>query len=307
MLAASAEPFDSGEYLYEIKWDGYRGLIYLEGGTRIYSRNLLDLTGNFPELSGLHQKVERQPVVLDGEIVVFAGGKPSFAGLQSRGRMSDAGRIGRAALERPAVFIVFDVLYAGGVPVMEQPLTERKKLLSELVTPGEELFLSEYILTDGLDFYNACVGQGLEGVVAKKLTGTYLPGRRSTYWKKFRHTREADLIICGYQPGRGGRGLGALVLGGKRGGELLYRGKVGTGFSEREAEALLEGLRKIETNEPTLAVPREERGRTRWVLPLLVCAVNFLTTTADGCLRHPVYRGMRWDKTPDDCPLVVEQ
>lgn len=306
MLAVSSEPFDSAGHLFEVKWDGYRSLAYLEGRTVLRSRNLLDLSVKFPELAGLHGKVKRMPAILDGEIVVFENGRPSFAGIQARGRMNDLKRIGRTAVERPAVFITFDILYCRGKSVMELPLGERKKFLEDMVEPGEELIVSQFILRDGRDFYDACVKEGLEGVVAKKLDSVYLPGRRSTYWQKFRHTKEAALVICGYQQGTAGRNLGSLVLGGYREGKLVYQGKVGTGFSDREAEALLEGLCKLEVAEETLVVPKEEKRRTRWVKPLLVCSVDYLTTTAEGYLRHPVYRGIRWDKSPDECPAVLQ-
>lgn len=296
MLAVGAKPFDSAAHLYEIKWDGYRGLVYLDGGTIIRSRNLSDLTGKFPELAGLHRQVRQQPAIIDGEIVVAEQGKPSFAGLQARG---GAGR------PKPAVFIAFDVLYAGGVPVLGQPLRERKKLLQQMVLPAEYLLLSSYVLGDGVGFYQACVKEGLEGAVAKSLDSVYLPGRRSAHWKKFRHVREADLVICGYQPGKNGMGLGALILGGKKDGKMIYQGKVGTGFSRREAGALLAGLRQIETPGAPLDIPAPERGRTRWVRPLLVCVVQYLTVTAGGYLRHPVYRGLRWDKLPGECPAVA--
>lgn len=305
MLAVSAEPFDSAAYLYEIKWDGYRSLAYLDESTVIRSRNLIDLTKRFPELAGLHEKVRRLPAIIDGEIVVLVQGKPSFANLQSRGKMAGAGQDSRTGLT-PAVFIAFDVLYASGKPVLGLPLGERKNILKEMVLPGDDILLSRYILRDGIDFYNACVKEGLEGAVAKKMESVYLPGRRSASWKKFRNTREADLVICGYQPGGNGRGLGSLVLGGIRDGELVYQGKVGTGFNYREAEVLLGGLQKIETVEASLeGVPVNERGRTRWVRPLLVCSVEYLTATAGGYLRHPVFQGVRWDKSPDECPAVT--
>lgn len=294
MLAVSAEPFSSNEYLYEIKWDGYRSLAYLDGGTMLCSRNLSELNSKFPELGGLHQRVRRKPAIVDGEIVVLENGKPSFAGLQSRGRHCD----------RPAVFVAFDVLYADGKPVIDLPLMERKNILQDMVSPGTEVILSQFVLYNGVDFYRACVQERLEGAVAKKLTGLYLPGRRSGAWKKFRHTKEADLVICGYQPGRPGQGIGSLVLGGIRDGRLVYQGKVGTGLSSREIKQLLTELRKIPAQDATLEVPKEESGRTRWVRPLLVCSVNYLTVTAAGCLRHPVYRGLRRDKLPEECPAV---
>lgn len=306
MLAVSAKPFDSTNYIFEVKWDGYRGLAYLDGRTTMRSRNLIDFTGKFPELAGLHLKVKKTPAILDGEIVVFENGKPSFSGLQSRGRLSGIKRTGRAYVERPAVFIAFDVLYSNGKPVMEMPLGKRKELLEDMVEPGEEIVVSQYVSRDGRDFFSVCVEKGLEGVVAKKLDSIYLPGRRSSNWQKFRHTREADLVICGYQYGTAGRCLGSLVLGGYREGKLVYQGKVGTGFSEREAGVLLEGLHKLEVPVETLVAPREERRYTSWVRPLLVCSVEYLALTAEGYLRHPVYKGIRLDKLPEECPVVGE-
>ncbi len=305
MLAVSADPFDSTGHIFEVKWDGYRCLSYLEGGaTVLWSRNLINLTGKFPELSWLHQRVKQTPAVLDGEIVVFDSGKPSFAGLQSRGRMNDLKRIGRTSSECPAVFIAFDVLYAGAKSVMELALEKRKELLADMVDSGDEIYVSQYITEKGREFYNACVKQGLEGAVAKKLGSVYLPGRRSSYWQKFRHTREAELVICGYQYQASGRKLGSLVLGGYRDGALVYQGKVGTGFSERESEVLLEGLHKLEVDVGPVPVPREEKRRTKFVRPLLVCSIEYLTTTGEGYLRHPVYRGIRWDKNPEECGVV---
>ncbi len=307
MLAASSAPFDSPEHLFEIKWDGYRALAYLDNDTDIMSRNLIGMRDKFPELISLHSRVKKRPAILDGEIVVFENGRPSFAGIQSRGRIAGAGTAKQASIRNPAVFIAFDVLYSDGAPVMEFPLKKRKEILADMITPGDELLLSQFILKEGIDFYNACAGEGLEGVMAKALNSPYLPGRRSAYWKKIRHTREADLIICGYQPGRGGRSLGSLVLGGMKNGRLVYQGKVGTGFSTGEALALIEALQKIEVPEPVMDIPSVEKKQTRWVRPLLVCTVNYLTTTADGYLRHPVFRGIRRDKSPEECPEAEKQ
>lgn len=307
MLAVSSAPFDSREHLFEIKWDGYRALAYLDGDTAIMSRNLFNLGDRFPELGGLHNRVKNRPAIIDGEIVVFEKGRPSFAGIQFRGKIAGAGTAKEASIRNPAVFIAFDVLYSGGAPVMELPLKERKEILAQIIIAGDRLQLSQFIFNGGIDFFNACAGEGLEGVVAKALDSPYLPGRRSAYWKKFRHTREADLVICGYQPGRGSRSLGSLVLGGMKGGRLVYQGKVGTGFSTGEASLLLETLRKIEIPEPVMDIPSPEKKQTRWVSPLLVCSVNYLTTTAEGYLRHPVFRGIRRDKSPRECPEAVRQ
>ncbi|HBC94070.1 MAG TPA: ATP-dependent DNA ligase, partial [Pelotomaculum sp.] len=214
MLAVSSLPFDSGEHLFEIKWDGYRSLAYLDNHTVIRSRNLVDLTEKFPELAGLHRRVKKLPAILDGEIVVFEDGKPSFTGLQARGRRDGIKRTDRAFAGRPAVFIAFDVLYTDSGSVMEKSLEERKVILEDMVEQADELVLSRFIYAEGLAYYDACVREGLEGVIAKRLDSVYLPGRRSNSWQKFKDTREADLVICGYQRGAGGRLLGSLLLGG---------------------------------------------------------------------------------------------
>ncbi|HOV78754.1 MAG TPA: non-homologous end-joining DNA ligase [Bacillota bacterium] len=304
MLAVSSKPFDSQSFLYEIKWDGYRGLAYLDRKTVIRSRNLIDLSDRFPELARLHEKVDRLPAVLDGEIVVFEKGRPSFKDLQARGRMIGIGEIAAAALERPAVFVAFDVLYLGGKNVMKLPLGERKGLLADVAGYGDSLEVPEFVVGCGRDFFQACVKKGLEGIVAKKIQSVYLPGRRSQYWKKIRHTREADLVVCGYQLSRRGGNLGSLVLGGYRNGKLVYQGKVGTGFGVEEAAGLMSALRKIETYGSELELPGRERRLTKFVVPMLVCGVEYTSETADGLLRHPVYKGLRWDKSPVDCEAV---
>jgi DNA ligase D-like protein (predicted ligase) len=300
MLAVSSPPFDSSEHLFEVKWDGYRGLAYLDNNTILRSRNLTDLTAKFPELGSLHQSVNRLPAILDGEIVVLQGGKPSFAALQARGRANSSTNIPPASA---AVFVVFDVLYAQGESVMHMPLIHRKELLQNMVSEDESLILSRYIHKEGRAYYEACVREGLEGVVAKGLQSPYQPGRRSSSWQKFRHTLEADLVICGFQAGAGGRALGSLILGGYRYGALIFRGKAGTGFTEQEALDLLALLKPLAVDEPVFALPNLQEKHITWVKPALVCAVSYLSLTAGGYLRHPVYKGLRRDKEPEECVL----
>lgn len=304
MLAVPAKPFDSADYLYEVKWDGYRGLAYLDGQTVIRSRNLAELTPTFPELGGLHMQAACLPAILDGEIVVTAGGVPSFSALQSRGRLVDEGRIKKAAAELPAIFIAFDVLYADGRPVINQPLISRKKLLADIITPGGSFVISEYITENGTAFYQACIEKDLEGIVAKRLDSSYLPGKRSAYWKKIRHVKSAELAICGYEPGRGANLLGSLILGGRQDGELIYRGKVGTGFSRQEQQRLMNLLALLTADQPPFFVPTKNDLRSpKWVKPELVCEVHFSELTADGRLRHPSYKGLRFDKTVEEITL----
>lgn len=301
MLAVSANPFDSENYIFEIKWDGYRCLAYLDGGTELRSRNLHELTGIFPELNQLHHLVDRLPALLDGEIVIFQNGLPSFSALQTRGRLTDSVRIKQAAKKLQAVYMAFDLLYLDGAPVMAEPLAYRKEKLKEIIREGDLVQVPDYLRGEGILFAGACAKQGLEGVVAKKSDSLYLPGKRSANWKKIRHTREADLVICGYLRGRGGRRLGALVLGGYGQGGLLLQGKVGTGFSVQTETDLLARLKPLETGTPTLSFPGTAIRDVQWVKPELVCTVEYLALTRDGLLRHPSFKGLRFDKAAEEC------
>lgn len=303
MLAVASSPFSHPEFLFEIKWDGYRCLAYLEAGTVLRSRNMKDLTAAFPELNRLHERVQGLPALLDGEIVVLADDGPDFAALQERSLLERAEYIAAAAARRPAVYLAFDILYHRGASLMERPLQERKKVLREAVMPGPHLAIADYVCAEGEAYFAAAVRAGLEGVMAKRLDSPYLPGRRSPLWRKIRAVKTTDAVICGYEPGTGGRPLASLILGAHRGGRLVYVGKVGTGFTEAEAAALRRALEKIHIAVPSVTVPREQVRRPRWVKPLLVCTVNYAAVTRHGYLRHASFRGLRGDKSPAECGL----
>ena len=302
MLAVKAEPFDHPDYMFEVKWDGYRCLAYLEkGGTRLLSRNHQDLTGAFPDLADLHLLLGGLPLVLDGEIIAMAGGRPSFDALQSRAGLKGKLQISLAVRRLPALFIAFDILYQRGKSLVDLPLNLRRKKLEAAVKSSGKIIVSETVRGDGIDFYNACVEKGLEGVMAKKITSRYLPGKRSSLWKKIRHTLEADLVICGYRLGNGSKILGALVLGAWNGANFTYQGLVGTGLNRSEEVNLLAKLRTLETEFPLLAGFGMPNRSVSWVRPELVCKVEYLTLTREGYLRHPVYKGLRTDKDPIEC------
>jgi len=303
MLAVAASPFSHPEFLFEIKWDGYRCLAYLEAGTMLRSRNLKDLTATFPELGNLHERVEGLPALLDGEIVVFTERGPDFAALQERSRLERAEHAAAAAARRPAVYLAFDILYHRGESLMERPLQERKEMLCEAVRPGRDLVITDHVRGEGEAYFAAAVKAGLEGVMAKRLDSPYLPGRRSPLWRKIRAVKSTDAVICGYEPGTGGRPLASLILGAYRGGRLAYIGKVGTGFTEAEAVALHRTLEKTRTAIPSLTVPCGQLRQPRWVHPVLVCTVHYAGVTRDGRLRHASFRGLRYDKGPEECKL----
>ncbi|SHF22003.1 non-homologous end-joining DNA ligase [Desulforamulus putei] len=306
MLAVQARPFDHADYLYEIKWDGYRGLAYLDDQTTLLSRNQLDLTPRFPELQGLHLRVKEKPAVLDGEIVILRDGKPSFSALQARGKTSDILKVNRLSRQIPATFVAFDVLYRAGENVMGMAIRERKQILEQIIEQGPDLIISQYVIGSGIDFYRAVTAAGLEGVVAKRLDSPYLPGKRSAAWKKVRMVRSAELVICGWEKGEGVRSLGALILAGYRDREWIYMGKVGTGFTRDEEVRLLELLAPLKIPSPVFSPPRGELRQPTWVKPELVCEVTFSEISPDGRLRHPSYKGIRPDKLPQECTIQVD-
>lgn len=304
MLAITGEPFDSPDFLFEVKWDGIRCLAYLTEETVLYSRNGNDITHRYPELSGLHCKLAGGPMILDGEIVVFEGDKPSFHRLLTRNRMTSNFRICQAALQYPAVLMVFDLLYYQGESRLNMPLRDRKKLLAEVVVPNANLRLSEYIQNDGIEFYKAICGLELEGMIAKQLDSLYLPGKRSHCWHKIKRIQEEDLVICGYTRGTGQRqSLGALILGGYRGDRLVYAGLVGSGLSQAGVEEIKQLLEPLSREQSPLehfpVLPQ-----AHWVEPELVCTVKFLERTEGGEIRHSSFTGLRLDKEPEECRLT---
>jgi DNA ligase D-like protein (predicted ligase) len=303
MLTITAEPFDAPDYLFEVKWDGWRCLAFLDGKTRLQSRNLRDLTPAFPDLHAIHQAVDRPAMLLDGEIVTFWKGKPSFIRLQKRlGRLAPASTV---IAQVPAVFIAFDLLYLDGVSLMTQPLDERRNLLERHVHPEEALQISDTVTGRGVAFFEVCRDMGLEGIVAKKCSSLYYPGKRTPYWKKIKAVQRALFTICGYTlPSQGEPQPNALALAAKVENDWGFFGLVGTGISAAAA-ATLQGLLKPlrVSTPPQFARAVKPPPRLQWVKPRLVAAVEYLEITPDLKLRHPVWRGLQPDKQPDDCEM----
>lgn len=276
MLARTCQqPFDSDRHLFELKWDGYRCLAFVSGGrVHLQSRNLRDLTPGYPELASMPQWVRARELVLDGELVAFRNGRPDFQALQDR----------RGAV----VYVAFDLLYLDGRDLMPEKLSDRRDALRETVAGGQPaLVFSEHVTRRGLAFYQAVVERGLEGIMAKDLASPYLPGRRSGHWLKVRHVKSLEAVIVGYT-GEHPHAPRSLLLATRADGGLRYAGRVGTGYSQAEGRALLAKLRP----RPGSPLGEEVPGAVTWVDPEHVCRVEYLELTADGMLRHPVYRGL---------------
>jgi bifunctional non-homologous end joining protein LigD len=296
----------AGGWAYEVKWDGVRALAYVEDGTlRLVSRNANDITIAYPELGSMAEATGGHDVVLDGEIVAFdAQGRPSFEALQPRMHQRRPVRVRELARSVPVTYLAFDVLHVNTAAATSLPYTERRGILERLLSRSPRWDVPPAWRQDGESVFAESVRLGLEGVVAKRLTSPYRPGRRSADWIKVKGFRDQDVVIVGWKPGRGRRTgtIGSLLLGVVDEGRLVYAGHVGTGFGEAALRALAELLRPLERPSSPLdtEVPREHATGARWVEPLLVGEVRFSGWTSAGQLRHPSWRGLREGKGPAD-------
>lgn len=290
-------------WAFEMKWDGVRSMVYLEGpGLRILTRNDREVASTYPELRGLgDDAVRADGAVLDGEIVAFdSRGRPSFGELQARMHVQRPAAALLSAV--PVTFLAFDVCFLAGQSLLRMPYVDRRAVLEDLDLNGPHWATPPAFHGDGAAALAASSSQGLEGVVAKRRDSIYEPGKRSRSWVKIKHVRMQEVVLCGWQPGAGRRsgGIGSLLLGVHDDeGRLVYAGHVGTGFTERMLDELLVRLRPLERKTSPLAteVPRAQVKDARWVSPRLVGEVGFGEWTRDGRLRHPVWRGLRPDKT----------
>ena len=308
MLAKTAGATPRGDgWAYEFKWDGVRAIAYIEGGrVRLMSRNTLDISARYPELRELGLAVGSTRLVLDGEVVAFGGdGRPDFGLLQSRMHVIGEGKVRRLMQEVPIAFLIFDVLYIDGASTMALPYTERRALLADLALKGPHWDTPEHYVDEGPAIIAASKAQQLEGVMAKRLDSTYLPGARSDAWRKIKNIRRQEVVIGGWTQGEGARvgQIGSLLVGVyDAAGDFRYAGNVGTGFTAstlRELSATLKPLARKDSPFAN-AVPRLRAKNATYVDPQLVCEVEFTEWTGDAKLRHPAYKGIRDDKVATD-------
>jgi bifunctional non-homologous end joining protein LigD len=304
-----AEAFDDDEWGFEPKWDGIRAIAICEESTNLISRNGKDVTVAYPELQEIKKRLVALDAMVDGEIVTLVGGSPSFEKLQSRMHVRNEREIERLSKLIPVSYVAFDLIYLDGHSLVGEPFSERRRLLEETIVPAPTVQLSPVVYGEGLTLFEAARANRLEGIVAKKLTSPYEPGRRARSWLKVKTTMEADVVVAGWSEGEGARSgkLGSLVLGAYENGTLRFVGGVGTGFTEQTLKAVRDRLSKVPADEPPF--PKEEiRGkpelrRVHWVRPELVATVEFRQLTSAGKLRAPAFKGLRDDKDPRECTL----
>ncbi len=297
-------PPATGEWIYELKWDGYRAIAVKDGtSVELFSRNEKPFSLDFPEVLDAIRKLRVDRAVLDGEIVaVSANGQPSFQLLQAH----------RSGQARPAIFYyAFDLLNYEGLDLLDMPLCERKEKLAAMLEEEEEVLRYSAGLTGGVDeMLQQIRARGMEGLIGKRSDSLYQPGARNGDWVKLKCVNEQEFVVGGYTAPKGGRKqLGAIHVGYYEGRDFRYAGKVGTGFDEaglQEMRKLLDPLHQDST--PFTDIPTKTAGKwTRnmspaamkvaaWVKPQVVCQVKFAEWTSDGALRHPVFLGIRDDK-----------
>ena len=300
MLAETADaPFSRRGWLFELKYDGFRLMIDKRGGEiRLRYRSGKDSTRAFPEIVKAVEALPFDDVLLDGEVVVLGDdGKPSFHSLQQRVQLQRERDIQQATVSLPATVFAFDLLRAMGHDLRKRPLVERKAFLATTLPSAGVLRYSEHVEHDGEGLYQRVLQLGLEGLVGKKGDGPYRAGR-SDDWLKVRVERTDDFIIVGFSEPKGTRvGFGGLHLAQYVGSELVYQGRVGSGFSHRLLEDLRQRLDDLRTDEPIVTAPGKYDRVDRWVRPELVCEVRYGSRTVDGVLRFPVFLRLRDDKT----------
>ena len=312
MLADStAKAFDDPNWLFEIKWDGYRAVAFIEDGSvRLVSRNQNDLSAQFPELKSLPQFVKIQRAILDGEIVALDDeGRPSFSLMQQRTGFQP----GKRRLPRregvPVVYYAFDLLYLDGLDLRRVALEERKRLLQEKIVAGGVIQFSDHYAEKGLDLFEAAKRRGLEGIVAKKRSSAY-EEKRSAHWLKIKITQRQECVIGGYTDPEGSREyFGALVLGlYDRQGRLVHVGQAGTGFDQKTLKEIFAGLQPLKTKQNPFYGEIGGLRKVQFVRPELVAEIKFAEwthETAEGGmkLRAPVFMGLRFDKPAEECRL----
>jgi len=307
MLCVTGDPaIDRKGWLYELKLDGFRIIADKRGDdAALFFRKLGSANAAFPEIVRAVRALAPERVVLDGEVVAFdENGRPSFQRLQGRMQAPKPRRLEFPWADAPVIYVVFDLLALGPFDLRPLPVVVRKKLLADLIKGKGAIRVLDHVADDGRPLYEFCRRERLEGMVAKRADSAYVAGpRRSGDWVKVKSERDDEFVVIGFTAGEGTRKrLGALDLASYTDGELVVRGKVGSGLDDRSIDILLERLSPLVQKENAALGELEAAPRGRmFVSPEVVVNVRYAGWTDEGRLRHPVFRGIRDDVKPLEC------
>jgi ATP-dependent DNA ligase len=286
MLAVAGEPFDSPDYLFEVKWDGVRALATREAERwRLWGRDQADYQSRYPELEVLRRLPSGTTV--DGELLCFHQGLPDLSGQLARHGLTNGERIRAAAHVNPVTYVMFDLLEYQGRSLTNEPLERRREALQELLALLQEprLVFSEGVIGAGVKFFEAAVQQGQEGVMAKHRASRYLAGRRSAAWRKIKPHPNLAAVAIGFRGGRSG--VRRLLVAAPWQGRLQYVATLSNGFKDAERRLLQSRLERQIRSRPVVPCPQ----RAIWVEPELYCQVRYLSWTPAGHLRGACFRG----------------
>ena len=315
MLATSINaPFDGPDWIFEIKWDGYRAIAFIDQAMpRLVSRNQNDLTAQYADLHDLPKFLKAKSAILDGEVVALdEHGRSSFSLMQQRTGFRDRHRRLAPQLEISVVYYAFDLLYLDGFDLHRVPLENRKQALSAILTPSDTLRLSDHFVANGKALFEVARKKGLEGILAKKGSSFY-EERRNREWLKIKITHRLEAVIGGYTEPAGSRDyFGSVVLGlYDKQGNLIHVGQAGSGFDHKTLAQLWKLLKPLETKTNPFHGKVEALKKVHWIKPKLVAEIEFSewthpTEEGGPKLRAPVFLGLRDDKEPKECLFEQE-
>lgn len=289
--------FDSPDWIFEIKWDGYRAIAEIDKkGNKLYSRNGLTFDKAYPKIFDALKKIKKK-MILDGEIVVFdEKGRPNFQKLQNY-KSNDKFVI---------QYYVFDCIELDGKRITDLPVTERKQILQKVLPKSDLILYCDHVDSEGKLLFREMKKMNLEGMIAKRKTSRYYIGKRTSDWLKIKNIQTQEAIIIGFTEPKGARSsFGSLLLAVKKRNKLAYIGNVGTGFTDKSLKELHAKLKKIIRKTSAVKEPIKETADVTWVDPVLVCNIKYTEITDDGSVRHPVFQGLRVDKAPEEVQMEV--